>query len=125
MQVLTTSPHKQDVQQHELPKKKKKKKTASQLGITGREFYRLNAKMNRVLETVAAYPTPESDRELNIRLTSIVQEVVKKEITKAERLREARIRALEEASLKNIIFIDELFSVQGAPHGVDIAEKYQ
>ena len=68
---------------------------------------------------------PESNQELKIRLTTIVREVIKTEITEAEKLREARLRALEKASLKNCIFIDELYTDQGARHGVEIAGKHQ
>ena len=85
MKLITSSPTKVQDQPQPPPKKKKKKKKKTQAlkprviiqsGITRREYARLNAKMNRVLETVAAFPGPATDEEINNRLSSIVEVVV-------------------------------------------------
>ena len=61
------------------PPKKKKKTIRRPIlpsvvfpGVTRRAFGKMTAKMDRVLETVAAYPAPATDQELNSRLSTIV-----------------------------------------------------
>ena len=64
--------------------------------------------MDRVLETVAAYPAPATDAEINSRLSSIVQEVVDKQLTAALSKQEERLIAIEQSATKQIQNIDGL-----------------
>ena len=79
-----------------------------QSGITRREYARLNAKMNRVLETGAAFPGPATDEEMNNRFTSVVEAVVKSQLYATENQREERLRAIEQSTMKNIKDLNEL-----------------
>ncbi|KAL4573684.1 hypothetical protein LXL04_020499 [Taraxacum kok-saghyz] len=81
--------------------------------------------MDRVLETVAAFPAPATDEELNNRLSSIVEEVVKKQLTATEVQREERLKVIEEALHKNIKDLNSLLLDIAQAHGFEIAERDQ
>ena len=75
--------------------------------------------MDRVLEIVAAFPAPAPDEELSNRLSSIIEEVVKTQLTVAEVHREERLKLIEQASQKNIKDLDELLLDIAQAHGFE------
>ena len=68
----------------------------------------MKAKMERVLETVAAYPAPATDQELNSRLSTVVEKVVDKQLSAALSKHEDRLVAVEKSSMKSIQNLDGL-----------------
>ena len=134
MELITVSPPKQQEQPPSPPKKKKKKKKKKTVqrqalptvvfpGVTRREFAGMKNKMDRVLEMVAAYPTPATDQEINSRLYSIVSNVVDKQLTAALSKQDQCLKAIEESTTKKIQNIDGLLMDVAKIHGFEIAER--
>ena len=80
-------------------------------------------KMDRVLEMVAAYPSPATDQEINSRLSSIVNEVVDKQLFAALSKQDERLKAIEESASKQIQNIDGMLMDVAKIHGFEIAER--
>ena len=81
--------------------------------------------MDRVLETVAAYPSPATDEEINSRLSSIVEHVVDKQLTAALSKQAERLEDIEQSSKKTIQNLDGLVDDIAKRHGFEIAERDQ
>ncbi|KAL4556404.1 hypothetical protein LXL04_039055 [Taraxacum kok-saghyz] len=128
--LIIVSPPKQHDQPQPPPQKKKttRRKALSSVvfpGVTRREFTGMTNKMDRVLETVDAYPAPATDAELNSRLSSIVQDVVDKHLTAALSKQADRLADIKESSKKTILNLNGLMEDIAKRHGFDIAERDQ
>ena len=130
MKLITSSPPKYQDKPQPPPKKKKKMQAPKprviiQSGITRHKYARLNAKKNRVLETVAAFPGPATDEELNNRLNSVVETVINTKLGASEAKYEERLHAIEQTTHRTIKNLDQLVLDIGKAHGIEIAEQDQ
>ncbi|KAL4583073.1 hypothetical protein LXL04_007637 [Taraxacum kok-saghyz] len=126
-------PKQQDQPPSPPPPPKKKKKTVRRQalptvtfpGVTHREFSGMKNKMDRVLEMVAAYPTPATDEELNSRLSTVVEEVVDKQLSATLSKHAERLVEIEEALARTIHHLGEVVDVIAKEHEKEIAERDQ
>ena len=85
----------------------------------------MKIKMDTVLETVAAFPAPATDEELNSKITSIVEKVADKQLSAVLTKQTDRLQAIEKSLENTIKNLADLSVEIGKRHGFEIGERDQ